>query len=67
MSEISNKRMKQIFSCLMNDVIANVWEDNKDMYMDYLHTTLDMTDEEIAVLDSEGFLPFPEEDNDLEK
>lgn len=67
MSEINEKRGKQIINNLLNEICDKVWDkaDNKT-YLLWLETEIGLSKNEIKELDNEQLLPLPNKEKDEE-
>lgn len=67
MSEINEKRGKQIINNLLNEICNKVWDnaDNKT-YLLWLETEIGLSKNEIKELDNEQLLPLPNKEKDEE-
>lgn len=67
MSEINEKRGKQIINNLLNEICNKVWDnaDNKT-YLLWLETEIGLSKNEIKELNNEQLLPLPNKEKDEE-
>lgn len=56
---MDRNRAKELINCLLAQVSEHIEWDSKETYLAWLTLEVGFTKEELAELDSEGYLPMP--------